>query len=205
MTFSKLGLMLIVLSMSLGCSGQVHMTELGAAHAKKTWVYLCGLTNDFNSEQETKNRHVLDQLGKRRGIKFLALHPFERCEKAGDQLCWRHYTAEETLQTYDNIMRSLENRKISGFIGFSNGGYFLNQLAQMQKLAWPIISIGAAGTLFNTSIHNRVTIIVGKNEVAYESARLLYRQAKGTPLSVTLTEHNGAHILPEHELESVLG
>lgn len=97
----------------------------------------------------------------------------------------------------------LKNRKISGFIGFSNGGYFLNQLAQIIKLPWPIISVGAAGTFFDTSIQNKVALVFGKNEIAYEPAKSLYENAKSTALSVTLTEHNSSHILPEQELEGL--
>lgn len=192
-------IMLILLCMFWGCS-----KPFLSKGQEKTWVYLGGLTHDFNSEQETNNRDILERLGKRHGIEFIALHPFERCERAENQLCWRHYTKEETLQTYEKIMAMLKNKKISGFIGFSNGGYFLNQLAQIKKLAWPIISVGAAGTLFDTSMENKVALVVGKSEIAYESARSLYSKAKGTALSVTLTEHDGAHILPEQELECLL-
>src|SRR3989442_14481886 len=101
--------------------------QLGEVSSGNTWVYLCGLSETANSEQELKNRQLLDQLGKKHHIRFLAIHPFERCEKAGNRLCWMHYTDEQTLETYKKINGVLGKEKISGFIGFSNGGFFLNK------------------------------------------------------------------------------
>lgn len=49
------------------------------AHDEKTWVYLGGLTHDFSSEQEINNRDILERLGRRQGIKFIALPHFDRC------------------------------------------------------------------------------------------------------------------------------
>ncbi|MBS0271648.1 MAG: hypothetical protein JSR85_03250 [Proteobacteria bacterium] len=182
----------------------VAMVELGASDSSKTWVYLCGLTEHINSEQEVENRSILDTLGKRLNLRFLAIHPFYRCGRVNYKLCWPHYTPEQTLDVFDTILTVVRDEQISGYIGFSNGGFFLNQLSQMKELSLPIITIGAAGSYFEPSVSNNLTIIVGKLEPIYGSARALYRNAKNSPLSVTFIEHDGSHIIPSNTLEKLM-
>src|SRR5260221_5556655 len=134
---------LIFMAISLlvsGCDKPGDIVQLGEVSSAKTWVYLCGLAETIDVEQELENRQLLDQLGKRHHIRFLAIHPFERCEKRDNKLCWMQYTDEQTLETYKKIKGALGKEKITGFIGFSNGGYFLNKLAQLKKLNCPLIS-----------------------------------------------------------------
>jgi hypothetical protein len=193
-----------VLMVMTGNPGQAGVTYLGAEASTKTWVYLCGLTDDMHSEHELENRQVLDHLGKKLHIRFLAIHPFERCELAGNLLCWRHYTIGETLATYDKILNAIGDTKIIGFLGFSNGGFFLNQLAQMRELNCPIISVGAVGSFFSPSVRNNLTLIIGKTEPAHDAVHQFVHYSKGSPLKVRLIVHDGGHILPIHELEPLL-
>ncbi|MBI2707213.1 MAG: hypothetical protein HYX35_02725 [Proteobacteria bacterium] len=203
-TVLKRGVLFMILVVTAGFSEPGAILELGDPSSSKTWVYLCGLTETINSEQEIENRQGLDQLGKKLNIRFLALHPFERCERAGNKLCWIHYTDEQTLETYDKILSAVSHEDICGFIGFSNGGFFLNSLAQMRELYHPIISIGAAGSFNSTSTPNTITLIVGKLEVIYESAHTFFNKAKGSSLSVSLIEHEGDHIVPFNSLEKLM-
>jgi hypothetical protein len=177
---------------------------LGSASSSQTWVYLGGLTKEIDSGQEPGNREVLNQIGKKLNIRFLAIPYFDRCEKAGNKLCWPHYTQAQALETYDKILNSVRGEKISGFIGFSNGGFFLNQLAQIQELNHPIISIGAAGSLNPSSSRNTLTLIVGKSEVIYQRARKFFKDGKDSSLSLTMIEHEGEHILPHGVLEKLM-
>ena len=180
------------------------VVQLGEVSAEKTWVYLCGLAETVNVEQEVENRQLLDQLGKKHHIRFLAIHPFERCEKANNKLCWIHYTDEQTLETYENIEEVVGKEKIAGFIGFSNGGFFLNKLAQMKELEVPLVSIGASSSFNPAPSSNEITLIVGREEFVYESAQQFAQQAKGSPLSITFIEHEGGHILPAKVLENFI-
>lgn len=195
----------MALIMGLGISvGSTAMIELGATDSTKTWIYLCGLTEHIDSEQEVENRKILDTLGKRLNLRFLAIHPFYRCGRVDYKLCWPHYTPEQTLETFNTILSVVEDEKISGYIGFSNGGFFLNQLSQMKELSLPIITIGAAGSYFQSSVPNNLTMIVGTLEPIYNSAQAFYKNAKGSPLSVTFIEHEGDHILPSNALEKLM-
>ncbi|MEB3701606.1 Alpha/beta hydrolase family domain protein [Candidatus Bealeia paramacronuclearis] len=154
------------------------------------------------SEQEIQNRVILNEIGKSLNVKFLAIHPFDRCEKARNQICWPHYTDAQALETYDKIVNALQGEPVCGFIGFSNGGFFLNYLAQLKELPFPIISIGAGGLVSSTPPSNSLTLIAGKLEVVYESARLFSETAKGSPLLVKFIEHEGGHIVPKETLEN---
>lgn len=173
------------------------ITVLGDSNSQVTWGYLCGLTDVFDSEEEVENRNKLDRIGKNAGVRFLAIHPFERCEPAGNKLCWRHYTEDEAFQTYEMLKETLENEPISGMVGFSNGGYYLNYLSQIMKLDWPILSIGAAGEMAGAKESNRLTLMVGKREVIYSSAIKFAELGNRSALKVTLIEHDGGHMIPE--------
>lgn len=177
---------------------------LGDLGSNITWLYLCGLTDDFYSPQEIENRDILERIGKRQGIKFLALHPFERCPLANNKLCWVHYTQEQAVETFKQISEATKDLRTAGFIGFSNGGYFLNEIAQLCELGVPIISIGAAGTYRAANCLNNLTLVVGKEEFINKDAHNLVKQANGTQLSLKLVEHAGDHILPEQEMEELM-
>lgn len=179
---------------------------LGDLKAEQTWVYLCGLTQDFNSPQEVENRNILTQIGKKLSIKFIALTPPNRCPEFDNKLCWPHNSQEEVLKTYNYILSHIKNTtSVNGFIGFSNGGFFLNQLAQIAELNKPIISIGAAGYLGNSILKNKVYLLIGTNDIYhYNGAQEFYRKSKNSPLDVELIEYAGGHEIPQDVLETVL-
>jgi hypothetical protein len=189
----------------VGCGqNKTPPATLGANSSAHTWIYLGGLTQEMDSPEETHNKKILDQIGKKLNIKILAIPYFDRCEKANYKLCWLHYTHAQTLETYDKILKVVEGEKISGFIGFSNGGFFLNQLAQLRDLKHPIISIGAAGTLGSPSCTNTLTMIVGKSEVIYPVAKKFFEDGKNSSLSLTFISHEGGHIFPPQTVEVAL-
>ncbi len=180
------------------------MISLGAPAAKSTWVYLCGLTQDFNSQEELEKRNLLDKLGKNLNISFLALYPPTRCPEYNNALCWPHETREKTFQTYRYIMNVLDGKKISGFIGFSNGGFLLNQLVQIVELSLPCISIGASGYL-HTRIPNTLYLLISKDDIQhYADAIKFYGMAENSPLSIHLTEYAGGHTIPWKSLEKII-
>lgn len=155
------------------------MIQLGDRNAQCVWVYLCGLTTDFNSAEEISTRKTLHELGQKLNIGFLAVIPPARCLEYGDKLCWPHNTDKEVLETYKQLIELTKNKKICGFIGFSNGGFFLNRLIQISKINIPIISIAAAGYLSNTDLPNSLYLVVGENDIHhYEAAQEFYTKSK---------------------------
>lgn len=179
------------------------MIELGVSKesARSTWVYLCGLTQDFYSIQETATRNQLDALGKKLSITFLALCPPARCQLYNNALCWPHETPEKIDQTYNYITQHLSNYTISGYIGFSNGGFFLNQLVQTIALPVPCISIGASGYL-HKAIPNNLYLLIGKSDYYhYADALQFYTMAQHSPLNVQLIEYEGGHEMPMDSIE----
>ena len=147
----------------------------------------------------------MSSIGKKLGIKFIAIKPFNRCIQFDNKLCWPHNNKEETLRTYNQILRELPDVKISGFIGFSNGGFFLNKLVQCKQLDVPVVSIGSAGFLENGSYENNLYLLIGKQDMYHvEGAHSLYEQSKNKMLNVQLIEYEEGHVIPEKTLESLL-
>lgn len=181
--------------------------ELGNTKNSSGWVYLSGLTSDINSEQEINNRQILDELGQELHIKFVAIIPKHRDSSFNNKLCWPHYTKKETIQTYNEILTVLNETKITGYIGFSNGGFFLNQLAQIKKLDCPVISIGSGGMLHNSSINNKIHFLIGKNDTYhYEPTINLFKNINqgNNALKATLTQFNGSHQIDKRSLKELL-
>lgn len=182
------------------------VTELGSLTSGKIWIYLCGLTKNLSSAQEVENRNILNNVGKDLNIKILAIKPKERCSEFDNKLCWPHNSHEQTLNTYSYIKSIVKNIEISGFIGFSNGGFFLNKLAQIMELNKPIISIGSAGYLADTTFRNNIYLLIGKQDrYHYSYAQEFYNKSIGTPLHVILIEYDKGHEIPETVLENILG
>lgn len=177
---------------------------VGSPNAPQTWIYLCGLTNNFN--QHMNELTTLNTLGKELNIKILAIIPHHRCSQYNNFLYWPHDTQNELLQTYQEIINSTQAHKIDGYIGFSNGGFFLIQLAQQIELNTPIIVIGAAGTITNTQGPlNTINLLIGKkDEWHYKHAINLYKQSKNTNLTINLIEYDNGHEIPLKTLKNVL-
>lgn len=183
----------------------VQVIELGLSGSSITWVYLCGLTRDWNDPLELENRNKLSAIGKKLGIKFIALKPMHRCSKFDNKLCWLHDNIEEALKEYHQILNELSKVKTSGFIGFSNGGFFLNKLVQCIQLDVPVISIGSAGYFENSSYENNLYLLIGKFDVCHnQGAHQLYEQSKNNKLNIQLIEYEDGHVIPEKLLESLI-
>jgi hypothetical protein len=178
---------------------------IGSQNASQSWIYLCGLTTDFVPNQMNELK-TLDTIGKELNIKILAIIPHHRCPQYNHRLCWPHKNKKELLNTYKEIMNSVNTQTIHGYIGFSNGGFFLTQLAQHIPLHKPIITIGSAGLIKN--IHgpdNTIHLLIGKQDQwHYEYAINLYNQSKNTHLTIDLVEYNGGHEIPIDILKNVL-
>lgn len=181
-----------------------HLEIIGDSSSNTVWIYLCGVTRDFFSEEEVENRMKLNRIGKKVGVKFLAIKPIHRCKKFENKLCWPHDDPLETIHTYQEIRKVIGDRKPSGYIGFSNGGYFLNQLAQVQDLNAPIISIGSGGHLGDAKKMNTIYLAIGTKDIHLKFAKQFQEYFKKTLLKVHLIKYNDGHILPEGLLEKLI-
>lgn len=178
--------------------------ELGSPNSDHIWVYLCGLSQSIDSEKEGAHLQ-LNAIGTHLNIKFLAITPQNRCKDLQNKLCWPNKTKDEILQTYQKIKDAIGDKKIDGFIGFSNGGFFLNRLAQYVELKTPIISIGAAGPLEYAGKVNTIYLLIGKkDEWHYEHAKNFYAAAQNSNVKINLIEYEDGHVIPENILEKLL-
>ena len=149
---------------------------------------------------------TVDAIGKQLDINFLAVIPKNRYPQYNNRLCWLHDNEQEVLETYQEITNAIHGNKIQGYIGFSNGGFFLNKLAQFIEIGKPIISIGAASSLVNKNgPNNTIYLLIGKkDEWHYEHAINFYNQSKDTPLKINLIEYDEGHKIPITILSNLL-
>ena len=205
-------LMLSILIIATGCvnkKNNINMApaviELGSTSQNHTtWVYLSGIMQNIYAE-DNFTHPILNRIGNHLNIKFLAILPKHRCPNLNNMLCWPSDNKEETLQTYQEIQNVIGSQKIEGFqFGFSNGGFFLNRLAQCIELNKPVISIGAAGPLYTKGKKNNLYLLIGKQDkFHYEHAKKFYADAKNSLLNIKLIEYDQGHVLPETLLEDL--
>ena len=183
------------------------LTVLGDVTRPKAWVYLCGLTLSWDATTTRNNRALVDRIAKKEHIKIIALKPPLRCAQFKGKLCWPHNTSEQVKQTLAYIQEAVPLKKIAGFIGFSNGGFFLNRLYQDVDVDCSFISIGSGGFL-NAPQPNAqgLYLIIGKQDKHhYKLAQHFYKKAQQSPKAhVELLEHDGEHIIPERLLQNLL-
>lgn len=92
------------------------------------WVYLCGLTSDFYSQEEVANRQELDKIGKKLNIKIVHCCPVERAPQFDNKLHWPHDIPHQTLRTYNQI-KSSEIAKLMALLAFPMVVFFLINLS----------------------------------------------------------------------------
>lgn len=115
-----------------------------------------GSTNNWNSEQEIKNRAILKKIANAEKIQIVAIKPKNHCEEFNNKLCWPHGTLEQIQTNYNEITAQVQGKGIAGIIGFSNGWFFLNQLVQKVSLSFSVISIGSIGMVKPSLISNNI-------------------------------------------------
>ncbi len=179
--------------------------ELGDLSSSSTWVYLSGLTNDFDGVQVKAHLDMLEQIGVNNHIKIIAVKPIHRCPQFGDRLCWSNpdYTARKKL--FDYLHEVIGTSTPAGYIGFSNGASFLINVAGMERLSGPVIAIGAAGHYEQAPFNNHVHLVVGQNDLHYYKPAVdFYERMKVQKLNVTLHEHIGGHEFPALKIDDII-
>lgn len=179
--------------MTSHANAESRFVELGNSKSKNCWVYLCGLAESFDSREEKDHRQILNDLGLELNIRFIALIPRNRCPKFDNKICWPHKDQQQATETYQSLLPDLADIRISGWIGFSNGGYFLHEILQQNFLTAPVITIGSPGYLKPT---DQVYVMIGKQDsYAYEKAK---------DLSYKIIEYEGGHSINADALKKVL-
>jgi hypothetical protein len=205
---SKIICFLLILSLSVWARNHhsgVTSLSLGDPNSRIVWVYLTGLNESFYSIGEQHNRTLLDRIGQELHLHIIAVPPNGWCPEFKQKNCWLQETLQDRRLTYDYIQSELSNQVISGMIGFSNGGFFLNQLAQEKELKYPLISIGSAGEAEAHPKKNKLYLLMGKHDKYHYIPGLnFYRDLKGTPLNIEWIEYRGGHEVPEKSLRSLL-
>ncbi len=179
---------------------------LGCQHAQKSWIYLSGLTEHLNTDQEVQNRQILDEIGQELNIKIIAVPSQFRQELYGNKLCWPHENKQLLAETYAYILSTIDT-PIAGYIGFSNGGFFLHYLLQKYPIHVPIITIGASGYFqqhITWPMHS-ITLILGKEDAShYDQGIGFFKQLQDAKLPAKLIEHDGGHCMPKNLLKKHL-
>lgn len=189
-----LAIFLMVISTSTsGKSYQSDIVTLGSPTGNYNFVYLGGLIDSFDSELEISHRNILDKIGKELNIKFLVPVPKNRSARFSNKLHWPQDDEFVILDTFNKIMSELEGTKIGGWIGFSNGGYFLQELLHYNSLDLPIITIGAAGRMDHQT---QINILIGKDDThAYDRAK---------NFGYKFIEYDGSHEIEYSSLKNLL-
>ena len=89
-------------------------------------------------------------------------------------------------KTYAYIKRVLGDRVIDGYIGFSNGGFFLAELVQRERITQPVIMIGSAGQVHHDlPVHSQgLTLIIGtRDRWHYDPAQRFARALKNNGIA----------------------
>jgi len=193
----------LIIFISCQSSKEKNKVILGNKSSKNCYIYLCGLTQKFNYEKH--NRQILDDIGKNISIKIIAIKPKDRCIDFDNMLCWPHNNKQEIIETYKYIKETINNENINGYIGFSNGGFFLLKLAEIESLNKPIIAIGAGGYIGEIKAKNNLFLFIGKQDKwHYDLAKQFYKQSQNTSLNVKLIEYDQGHVIPQKLLQQVL-
>ncbi len=211
----KLLKVLIVLNFFffMGCGkfkGEKKFDVLGDDKSSKILVYLCGLVEYWDVAEEVEHRKILNDLGSKYSLKIIAVRPFSRSSNYNGKMCWLHDTFSELSETYHRILGYLKSvsGNVVGWIGFSNGGFFLNQLVQKFPLGVPVISIGAAGFLHKSVVRNNLFLLCGRQDVYhFEHAQNFFIKASNildSKLIVKFIDYDCGHQIQADALDNAL-
>ena len=173
---------------------------LGPKNGKKL-VFLVGLekSGEDNRQAITQIMHLSQQYAYRvwvakhlyqhRGVRRWN-HPSQNIAK---DLAAIKEQARSCLSSLDNLI----------WVGFSNGGYFINRAYTNGLFAvnQTLITVGAAGNAPQSSVlPGRLTVAAGSQETTRPKAELFFQQIEKKNKDVTLQIFTGGHVMPKPEL-----
>ncbi|MFY7842103.1 MAG: hypothetical protein ACOVQW_04840, partial [Actinomycetes bacterium] len=126
---------------------------LGPLNANHFMVYLHGMDTVKPSPQEMNNRKVLKNIAGKLNLRIALPRAINKCPKDANQICWGwKFTdagVEEVLKSSDSaIEECFPKAKKVGLLGFSNGGFAVNQIVKdcrTTNFDW-FISVAAGGS-----------------------------------------------------------
>lgn len=212
----RLPMSLILLSLF---SAQTYALEecIGPKDSKTALIYLHGMDTESPSPQEIENRKTLKKISEFLNIGIALPRATAKCPNK-TQLCWgwnfnEAGVVDSTLKTAQQTKeKCFPKSKHTGLIGFSNGGFVINQIikdCRKNNFDW-LVSIGAGGSWNQTdkkdlSNCGSLTLMTGKKDKSnYEHIKELGKWFKDNKAKITVIEYNGDHILPEKDLENIL-
>lgn len=172
-------------------------TKAAPVSEKGAIVYLCGITPSWASEREVNNRNIIGEVAKGLGYSLIAVQPINK--DANGNFHWPRENDAKINSVYSEISQEVgKATRVIAYIGFSNGGSFLNQLAQLVELnKVPLISIGSEGT-FNAAnkLKNKLYLMAGTKDTTYLPKTEAFAnelKQKKSPLESSFVKFEGAH------------
>ena len=187
---------------------------LGSQNTKHPLViYLHGIDSQTMSAQELAQRKTLDALGKKLGLRFFAPRSNTTCSRPNaGKLCWPMQSQAQLKQESKRLLgeSSRCGETVSGWIGFSNGGYFVGKLVQhcIDHPGWAL-AIGSAGSwqADQTSFLQKcgaLSLLIGTKDITLPAAKKFAAHLKQRNALIDIHEFEGGHEIKGSALETLL-
>jgi predicted esterase len=211
--------MTFLVSLLLSVSISHAKTEcIGPQKAGTYFVYLHGSHAVGGSRLKEWNKEVLKQLAGKHSIRFALPDAALHCNDDETRSCWM--TGKEWDRASDALKDTIEEaardcfpREKFGLVGFSNGGYFVDNLIKTcaRNDYTRLISVGAGGTQRPEDPKTldgckpKLTMLVGDSDSTYgASAKQFFENLKKLHADVELKTYSGEHRLYLEALEQAL-
>ncbi len=190
---------------------------IGSKDSKKVAVYLHGIDTEPPSTQEIQNRLILSSISKKLKMGFAVPRAKNKCPD-NKSLCWGwNFNDSESVESAiitakATKLKCFPKATSAGLIGFSNGGFVVNQIikgCRKTEFSW-FISIGAGSSWSENdkkdlSKCSSLILMAGKKDkFNYEPIKELGKWFKDQKANVNIVEFNDGHSLPEKDLENIL-
>lgn len=200
---------------------QLNVTCIGNDNAQGFLIYLHGMDSIIPSPQELTNRKILTDIALKYNLKIAMPRAEMECPTQLESICWGWtWSSLELTTIIPKILSAREqcfsSDKPFGVIGFSNGGYLLNNWFQAGLLPSfginPsfIISSGAdRGFILSNSIdlskNPPLILIAGDHDIYnHDMSETYSAQLMTMHADVKVVTFNGAHELNEDVLTTAL-
>lgn len=207
----------LILTLLISTSPSLATECIGSKDLKTGAIYLHGMDTEPPSAKELSNRSSLAAISKSLKIGFSMPRAKNKCPD-NRLFCWGwnfndSESVESAIVTAMNAKAECFPKATSvGLIGFSNGGFVVNQIikdCRKTTFNW-LISIGAGGSQNKNNEKDlskcgSLILMAGKNDTYnYEPIKGLAGWLKTRGADIKIVEYNDGHVLPEKDLENVL-
>ncbi|MBL7545963.1 MAG: hypothetical protein JNL11_19245 [Bdellovibrionaceae bacterium] len=191
---------------------------VGPKTASNFAVYLHGMDTQKPSPQEQSNRKKLSEIANKLNLRIAIPRAADLCSNDKNLICWGwNFNDSKIIDATLYLSSKAEaecfpKKKANGLIGFSNGGFVVNQIVKDCKkteFSW-FVSIGAAGSWNDSSTEDlsqcgKISLLAGKQDKAnYENIKNLAAWFHKNKAPAQLIMYEGGHEIPEKELEQEL-